>query len=79
MKINIPEDTVHYRFNGVLYHVIPRFQKEGDDTLRHRFGRMIVNCCPAHLTNTLNDDTIKAEYVLDTAGKEDYADQNKTK
>jgi len=28
------------------------------------------------LTEENEDDKIKAEYVLDTAGEEDYADQN---
>ena len=37
---------------------------------------MIENISPAHLTEENEDDKIKAEYVLDTAGEEDYADQN---
>ena len=53
-----------------------RFGKDSEHNIQSRFGRMIENISPAHLTEKNEDDKIKAEYVLDTAGEEDYADQN---
>ena len=41
--------------------------------------RFLENNFPAHLTNDGDNDKIKAEYVLDTVGEEDHADQNETK
>ena len=41
--------------------------------------RFLENNFPAHLTNNGDNDKIKAEYVLDTVGEEDHADQNKKK
>ena len=76
MKIAISNDTRIYRFNGVLYHVHSRFEEKGDENLQTRFSRLVKNISPAHLTVESEDDKIKAEYVLDTAGEEDYADQN---
>lgn len=57
----------HITQNGIKYEL------KGEQS---RFGRMIENISPAHLTEENEDDKIKAEYVLDTAGEEDYADQN---
>ena len=41
--------------------------------------RILENHFPAHLTDDEDNDKIKAEYVLDTVGEEDHADQNETK
>lgn len=76
MKIIIPKDTRYYHFNGVLYQVHSHFKDKGEETLQTRFGRLVKNISPAHLTDGSQDDKIKAEYVLGTAGKEKNADQN---
>ena len=76
--IEIPEGNRVYNFNGVFYLVQSRFGKDSEHNIQSRFGRMIENISPAHLTEENEDDKIKAEYVLESAGKEDYADQNQT-
>ena len=42
---------------------------------QEKFAKIIKNSS-AHLTEEIENDKIKAEYVLDTAGEENYADQN---
>lgn len=74
--IEIPEGNRVYNFNGVFYLVQSRFGKDSEHNIQSRFGRMIENISPAHLTDESQDDKIKAEYVLGTAGKEKNADQN---
>lgn len=74
--IEIPEGNRVYNFNGVFYLVQSRFGKDSEHNIQSRFGRMIENISPAHLTDGSQDDKIKAEYVLGTAGKEKNADQN---
>jgi hypothetical protein len=76
LKIIIPKDIRYYHFNGVLYQVHSHFKDKGEETLQTRFGRLVKNISPAHLTDESQDDKIKAEYVLGTAGKEKNADQN---
>jgi hypothetical protein len=44
---------------------------------QEKFAKLIKNSS-AHLTETEESDKIEAEYVLESAGKEDYADQNQT-
>ena len=78
-RILIPESNMVYDINGVVYLVQSKFHEGNGHSMKSRFGRIIENNFPAHLTPDNNDDKIKAEYVLDTAGKEDYADQNQTK
>ena len=66
-----------YYVNGVTYIVESKFSDEPTDlTAEERFCRIFENNTAVHLTDFSEDDTIKAEYVLDSAEKEDYADQN---
>lgn len=70
-----------YTFNKVTYIVEPRFRSVNEDKVtmpQEKFARMIEKSA-AHLQTAPNNDKIKAEYVLDSAGKEEYADQNQTK
>ena len=75
-RILIPESNMVYNLNGVFYLVKSKFHEGNEHNIQSRFGRLIENISPAHLTGESEDDKIKAEYVLDTAGEEDYADQN---
>ena len=70
------KDTSFYYFNGVFYQVNSKFQEKGNKDLKTKFRRVIENISPAHLTIEDKGDKIKAEYVLDTVGKEKNADQN---
>ena len=66
-----------YHVNGVTYIVESRFATTPTDmTAKERFCRIFENDTAVHLTELSEDDTMKAEYVLDSAEKEDYADQN---
>ena len=38
----------------------------------------IIEMSAAHLQDSLDSDKIQAEYVLKSAGEEEYADQNQT-
>ena len=49
-EIEIPEDNRVYNFNGVFYLVQSRFGKDSEHNIQSRFGRMIENISPAHLT-----------------------------
>lgn len=66
-----------YYVNGVTYIVESRFANALTDmTAEERFCRIFENDNAVHLTDFSEDDTMKAEYVLDSAEKEDYADPN---
>lgn len=70
-----------YTFNKVTYIVEPRFRALNEDKVimpQEKFARIIEKSA-AHLQAAPDNDKIKAEYVLDSAGKEEYADQNQTK
>ena len=80
MLCNVIGGVREYRANKVTYIVEAKCkQLRGGNIVmpQEKFAKLIKNHS-AHLTWVMNDDTIKAEYVLDTAGEEDYADQNET-
>lgn len=77
---NVLGGTREYNFNKVTYIVEPRFQSV--DSLdaklpQEKFARIIEKSA-AHLQDSLDSDIIQAEYVLKSAGEEEYADQNQT-
>ena len=77
---NVLGGTREYKFNDVTYIVEPRFQSFKEETItlpQEKFARIIEKSA-AHLQDATDRDTIKAEYVLDSAGEEDHADQNQT-
>ena len=51
-----------YQVNGITYIVTPKYLDEGEDNMRTRFERIIKNNL-THLTDDVDGDTIKAEYV----------------
>ena len=60
--------------------VEPRFQSIDSKDAKmpqEMFGRIIEKSA-AHLHVAPNRDKIQAEYVLESAGEEEYADQNQT-
>ena len=66
-----------YYVNGVTYIVESKFSDAPTDmTAEERFCRIFENNTAVHLTDFPEDDTMRSEYVLDSAEKEDYADQN---
>ena len=66
-----------YYVNGVTYIVESKFADTPTDlTAEERFCRIFENNTAVHLTDFSEDDTMRSEYVLDSAEKEDYADQN---
>ena len=66
-----------YHVNGVTYIVESKFATNPTDmTAEERFCRIFENDTAVHLTDFSEDDTMRSEYVLDSAEKEDYADQN---
>lgn len=68
---------VRYHVNGVTYIVESKFADTPTDlTAEERFCRIFENGTAVHLTDFPKDDTMRSEYVLDSAEKEDYADQN---
>ena len=68
---------VRYHVNGVTYIVESKFSDTPIDmTAEERFCRIFENDTAVHLTDFPEDDTMRSEYVLDSAEKEDYADQN---
>ena len=78
---NVLGGTREYNFNNVTYIVEPRFQSVDSEDAKmpqEKFGRIIEKSA-AHLQDSLDSDKIQAEYVLDSAGEEEYADQNQTK
>ena len=77
---NVLGGTREYNFNNVTYIVEPRFQSLKDEKVtmpQEKFARIIENSA-AHLQVAPDSDKIQAEYVLDSAGEEEYADQNQT-
>ena len=77
---NVLGGTREYNFNNVTYIVEPRFQSLKDETFsmpQEKFARVIEKSA-AHLQVAPDSDKIQAEYVLDSAGEEEYADQNQT-
>ena len=66
-----------YHVNGVTYIVESKFSDAPTDmTAEERFCRIFENNTAVHLTDFSEDDTMRSEYVLDSAVKEGYADQN---
>ena len=77
---NVLGGTREYNFNNVTYIVEPRFQSLKDEKVtmpQEKFARIIEKSA-AHLQDSLDSDKIEAEYVLKSAGEEEYADQNQT-
>ena len=69
-----------YQVNGVTYIVEPRFQSVDSNDAKmpqEKFARIIEKSA-AHLQVAPDSDKIEAEYVLKSAGEEEYADQNQT-
>ena len=80
MMSNVLGGTREYNFNNVTYIVEPRFQSVDSEDAKmpqEKFGRIIEKSA-AHLQVALERDKIQAEYVLESAGEEEYADQNQT-
>ena len=77
---NVLGGTREYNFNNVTYIVEPRFQSLKDEKVtmpQEKFARIIEKSA-AHLQVAPDSDKIQAEYVLKSAGEEEYADQNQT-
>ena len=77
---NILGGSREYNFNNVTYIVEPRFQSLKDEKVtmpQEKFARIIEKSA-AHLQVAPDSDKIQAEYVLKSAGEEEYADQNQT-
>ena len=75
---NVLGGTREYNFNNVTYIVEPRFQSLKDEKVtmpQEKFARIIEKSA-AHLQVAPDSDKIEAEYVLDSAGEEEHADQN---
>ena len=80
MMSNVLGGTREYNFNNVTYIVEPRFQSvdfEDAKMPQEKFGRIIEKSA-AHLQVAPERDKIQAEYVLESAREEEYADQNQT-
>ena len=74
---NVLGGTREYNFNNVTYIVEPRFQSidfEDAKMPQEKFARIIEKSV-AHLQLSPDSDKIQAEYVLKSAGEEEYADQ----
>ncbi len=77
---NVLGGTREYNFNNVTYIVEPRFQSLKDEKVtmpQEKFARIIEKSA-AHLQVAPDSDKIQAEYVLESGGEEEYADQNQT-
>ena len=77
---NVLGGTREYNFNNITYIVEPRFQSLKDEKVtmpQEKFARIIEKSA-AHLQVAPDSDKIQAEYVLKSAGEEEYADQNQT-
>lgn len=64
------DDSNEYVINGVRYIVSTRFSETENKTLKEKLSEFIGSDF-AHLTTTEDKNTIQAEYVCSTAGKED--------
>ena len=69
-KLNKDDDANEYVINGVRYIVSTRFSKTENKTMKEKLSDFIGSDF-AHLTTTEDENTIQAEYVCSTAGKED--------
>lgn len=77
---NVLGGAREYNFNNVTYIVEPRFQSVDSKDAKmpqEKFARIIEKTA-AHLQVAPDSDKIQAEYVLESAGEEEYADQNQT-
>ena len=77
---NVLGGTREYNFNNVTYIVEPRFQSIDSEDAKmpqEKFGRIIEKSA-AHLQVATDRGKIQAEYVLKSAGEEEYADKNQT-
>ena len=77
---NVIGGTRKYHVNKITYIVDARcnpVHADGNMMPQEKFAKLIKNSS-AHLTEAEESDKIEAEYVLESAGKEDYADQNQT-
>lgn len=63
-------DANEYVINDVRYIVSTRFSKTENKTMKEKLSDFIGSDF-AHLTTTEDENTIQAEYVCSTAGKED--------
>ena len=63
-------DANEYVINGVRYIVSTRFTETENKTMKEKLSDFIGSDF-AHLTTTEDENTIQAEYVCSTAGKED--------
>ena len=80
MLCNVIGGVREYRANKVTYIVEAKCKplRGGNIVMpQEKFAKLIKNSS-AHLMEEAENDKIEAEYVLDAAGEEDYADQNKT-
>ena len=68
-KIEKPE-TEEYVINGVRYVVTKKFSKTENKTMKEKISAFIGSDF-AHLTKTQDKNTMNAEYICLTAGKED--------
>ncbi len=64
------DDANEYVINGVRYIVSTRFSKTENKTMKEKLSEFIGSDF-AQLTTTEDKNTIQAEYVCSTAGKED--------
>ena len=74
LKLNKDDDVNEYVINGVRYIVSTRFSKTENKTIKEKLSDFIGSDF-AHLTTTEDKNTIQAEYVCSTAGKEDKCSQ----
>ena len=63
-------DANEYVINGVRYIVSSRFSETENKTMKEKLSDFIGSDF-AHLTTDEDENTIQAEYVCSTAGKED--------
>ena len=70
IKLNKDDDANEYVINGVCYIVSTRFSETENKTLKEKLSEFIGSDF-AQLTTTEDENTIQAEYVCSTAGKED--------
>lgn len=70
LKLTKDDDVNEYVINGVRYIVSTRFSKTENKTMKEKLSEFIGSDF-AQLTTTEDKNTIQAEYVCSTAGKED--------
>ncbi|MBQ3046092.1 MAG: hypothetical protein IJO03_06630 [Clostridia bacterium] len=70
LKLNKDNNSNEYIINGVRYIVSTQFSKTENKTMIEKLSDFIGSDF-AHLTNNEDKNTIQAEYVCSTAGKED--------